>query len=108
MTEPNGLGGTFPRRRRFTAGTTLAIDWYSKKVRALLTSERAQSSEAAEQQDDRSAFLRRMAEAGTLRPAASLTGPDGQSLRSAVGFSETEGAMRVHSAGKMLHIIERR
>ncbi len=108
MTEPTELGGIFPRNRRFTVGTTLVIDWNTKRVRALLTSERGRSDEAMEQTADRSAFLRRMAEEGVLRPASNLKGPDGHNLLSAVGFSETDKAMKVCGTGKMLHVIERR
>ncbi len=107
MTEPNGLGGAFPAQRRFTVGTTLAIDWETKKVRALLTSDHAQYDEDAEQCEDRSAFLRGMAEAGVLLPAANLKGPDGKNLLSAIGFISTENAMRVRGTARMLHIIER-
>jgi hypothetical protein len=109
ITEPNPLGSRFPARRRLTNGTTLAIDWATHKIRARLTSNKAdRPTEAAEQRKARDEFLKMMTAEGILRPAAQSSGMDGKKLRTVVCFDETKGAMRVHSMANMLHLIERR
>ena len=44
--EPNPAGSWFPEKRQITVGTTLAIDWETRKVRARLTSSGRQQRRA--------------------------------------------------------------
>lgn len=66
--EPNPLGAKWPPLREAVAGTTLAVDWNTRRVRALLTTDRrARPHEDAALQEERTALLRRWAESGILR-----------------------------------------
>ncbi|HUP20466.1 MAG TPA: hypothetical protein VM778_10990 [Gemmatimonadota bacterium] len=98
-TEGNVLRGSIARRRRFVAGTTLAIDWESKRIRALLTSERGER-----QREERDGFLRRLQEADVLVPEDLARGPDGKALRGVVPFAVGDGHLRVYGTGRMLHV----
>lgn len=98
-TEENAVGGGLPRRRRFIAGTTLAIDWETKRIRALLTSERGER-----QQAERDGFLRRLLEEEVLVPEEEACGPDGRPVRGVVPFAVTEGHLRAWGTGRMLHV----
>jgi hypothetical protein len=107
--EPNALGVLFPAARRLMVGTTLAIDWETRQVRARLTTDRAgQPDEEAEQRQDRDQFLGLMADEGILRPAPRRIGPGGQELRSVIGADDIKGVMRVRGMARMLHIVGRR
>lgn len=98
--EANRLGGLFPRERQITVGTTLAIDWETRKVRALLTSDYGN----ARQQDDRDLMLTRLAGDGLLRLGNEAVGPDGKPLSTAIRAEATDGVMRVRGTSRMLHI----
>ena len=66
--EQNPLGNSLPEDREISVGTTLAIDWETKRVRALLTSDRrARPEEAEAQRSARDAMLRCLVETGELR-----------------------------------------
>jgi hypothetical protein len=108
--EENDLGARFDRRRRVTVGTTLAMEWPSDggtpRVRAVLTSDRTDRPEEQEQQhQDRTQLLRRLADADLLRMGGAAVAPDGRPLRSVVAATSANGAMRVHGAARMLHIV---
>ncbi|GAB4533780.1 MAG: hypothetical protein Kow0063_16220 [Anaerolineae bacterium] len=106
QSEPNPPGSFFPRRRAISVGTTLAIDWDTRRVRARLTSDHsARPQEQDEQQADRDAMLHRLADAGLLGLGSLALGPDGRPLRSVVGGQVADGLMRVRGAARMLHII---
>jgi hypothetical protein len=106
--EPNPTGSAFPDRRRITVGTTLAINWETKKVRAVLTSDHSnRPDELREQQEDRDKMLRRLLGEGLLKLGAQAVGPDGEPLRSVVSAESTHGYMRVRGAVRMLHIARR-
>lgn len=87
--EPNGPGSPFAGGRQITVGTTLAIDWETRTVRARLTSQWK-----GEQQADRDEMLRKLAAAGALEE-------DG---RSGVRVESSNGVMRVRATARMLHM----
>jgi len=104
--EPNGLGSRFPSRRRVTVGTTLAIDWDTKLVRARLTSDRrGRPEEEKEQRRDRHAMLCGLVEADLLKLDEDALGPDGRPLRAAVRAESTQDAIRVRGTARTLHIV---
>jgi hypothetical protein len=86
--EPNGAGVPIQGGRQVTVGTTLAIDWETRVVRARLTSEWS-----GEQQADRDEALKGLAAAGVLH-----TEGDGVRLES------LDGLMRVRGTARMLHL----
>lgn len=87
--EPNGAGvPNLPEKRQITVGTTLAIDWETRTVRARLTSQWTD-----EQQADRDEMLRKLAAAGTLAE-------DGPTAR----VETSSGLMRVRATARMLHV----
>ncbi|MCI0348451.1 MAG: hypothetical protein L0Z53_03410, partial [Acidobacteriales bacterium] len=88
--EPNEAGQGLPKKRRITRGTTLAIDWATKKVRALLTSEPAEQSQAG-----RDHFVRRLWEARELRLDEEALGPDGKPLLGVVQGRIQQQTLRV-------------
>jgi hypothetical protein len=98
--EENKAGPGLPSTRQITVGTTLAIDWESRKVRALLTAD----YQAREQQGDRDALLRRLLDEGVLRVGERALGPDGKVLCSAVHAEVMDGLMRVRGLARTLHI----
>jgi hypothetical protein len=79
--EPSGLPAPHPRERQVRRGTTVAVDWKTRRVRARLTSD-----STAGQRSDRDTLLRRMAGDGTLR------------------LETLDGVLRVRAAARMLHI----
>lgn len=80
--EPNGAGlpPGLPGKRQITVGTTLAIDWETRTVRARLTSQWT-----GEQQADRTEMLKKL---------ASLPG---------ARIESSNGLLRVRGTGRMLH-----
>lgn len=106
QSEPNPLGSGFPNQRQITVGTTLAIDWNTRQVRACLTSDHSQRpQEQREQRKDRDRMLQRLADQGLLQTGHLALGPDGRQLRTVVSAQSTNDLMRVRGAVRMLHII---
>jgi hypothetical protein len=104
--EPNSLGSQFPENRRFKVGTTLAIDWETKKVRALLTSgHNIYPNEESEQRSDRDIFLKKLVKQGYLVPSREAIGPDEKELQSVIGAANINGTMKVANMARLLHII---
>lgn len=112
--ERNHLGHFFPAERQITVGTTLAIDWETKKVRAIVTSDfserpsgsgRKRKADRQQQKLDRDLMLERLLDDGVLQLADQIGGPDGKP-RTALVSAETMGnLMRIRGAARMLHII---
>ncbi len=112
--EPNHLGQFFPEERQITVGTTLAIDWQTKRVRAIVTSdfsERPSGSkkqrklDRQQQKADRDLMLERLIDGGVLQLADQAGGPDGKQLASVVTAETMDNLMRIRGAARMLHII---
>jgi hypothetical protein len=98
--EPNAIGNGLPRHRRFTAGTTLAIEWSDEpRIRAVLTTGRAD-----EQRRETDAMLRDLVDTETLRVGDDALGPGGVPLRSVVTGDVLQGVLRVRGTGRMLHV----
>jgi hypothetical protein len=95
--ERNRLKG-LPDTRQVTVGTTMAIDWKTKTIRALLT------SEYRLQRNARDAMLRALDGQGMLLPMTELLGPGGKPLRHAIGYESANGVMRVRGVANLLHI----
>jgi hypothetical protein len=91
--EPNGAGVPYAGNRQVTVGTTLAIDWETRVVRARLTSEWG-----GEQPADRDQLLKKLADDGVLQAAGSA--PD----RPAIRAESMDGLMRVRGTARMLHL----
>jgi hypothetical protein len=87
--EPNGTGSPFAGKRQITVGTTLAIDWETRTVRARLTSQWQQG----EQPSDRDAMLKSLADSGALAEDGS----------SGLRVESSNGLMRVRATARMLH-----
>jgi hypothetical protein len=112
--EENHLGQFFPAERQITVGTTMAVDWETKKVRAIVTSDfserpsgsgRKRKADREQQKADRDLMLEGLLDAGVLQATADTRGPDGKP-RTALVSAETMGnLMRVRGAARMLHII---
>lgn len=102
-TEASDAGGGLPARRRFTRGTTLAIDWDTHQVRAVVT---GAGGEAARRSRD--AFVRRLLAADVLRLGAEALGPNGRPLRGVVFGDVVGGALRLRATARALHILAER
>lgn len=100
-TEPGATGDGLPGQRQVTFGTMLAIDWETRKVRALLTSDR---SVAARRQRDK--LLLHLKEKDLLRLGDDARGPDGRPLSGAIRGEVSEGVLRVVGTAHMLHMVE--
>lgn len=102
--EPNRVGENLPRRRRYLAGATLAIEWSDRpKIRALLRSGRNRAERA-----DTDKLLARLLAADALRLGDAALGPGGLPLRGVIAADVAAGALRVRSAGRMLHVTQER
>jgi hypothetical protein len=97
--EPSGLGSGYPGKRRITLGTTLAIDWKTKKVRARLTSD-----PSAGQCWDRDRLLRRLVADGVLKFDGAALGPDGHLLPSVICAEAQTGVMAVRGTARLMHV----
>ncbi len=98
--EPNPVGGGLPDRRRWMAGTTLAIDWETHRVRALLS-----TSRGGQERKDSTAILGRLLSDGVLQLDEAALGPEQQVLRGVVQGQVIDGALRMRGTGRMLHIV---
>ena len=112
--EPNHVGQFFPKERQITVGTTLAIDWQTKRVRAIVTSDFSERPSVSkkqralnreQQKTDRDLMLEHLIDEGVLRLADQAGGPDGQQLSSVVTAETMNNLMRIRGAARMLHII---
>ena len=97
--EQNPRARGLPGKRQITMGTTLAIDWETKTIRALLTSDTSQT-----QRNDRDDSLLRLHRNNRLAIGAEAIGPDGKELRT-VAVGEVSGDLiRIRKSARMLHI----
>lgn len=90
-TEDNPPAGRLPARRQITVGTTLVVDWQSRRIRALLTSDRS-----GRQARDRGEMLAGMVEDGELAADASAAG--------VLGLESSGDLMRLRRSATLLHL----
>jgi hypothetical protein len=101
--ERSASGFGLPKERCYMAGTTLAIDWSSRRVRACLTATRPTRARR-----DTDTFLHKLRAEGTLLLDEAALGPTGRPLQGAIQGQVLEGALRVRGAGRLLHITQER
>lgn len=104
--EENPRGLPVTRLRQITVGTTLVVDWETRRVRALLVADAAAppatSPAAARLEEDRNLMLGRLVAERRLR-----FGPDpAEDFGSAVRVESSGDLMRVRGAGRMLHLAD--
>jgi len=117
--EDSSLDSGYPRKRRITVGTTLAIDWKTGRILARLTNApperrllpfgreyRLRRQEYEQQRHDRDVFVRGLATRGLLKLGSDALGPDGRPLRSVVQADVIGDAMKTRGTGKTLHIAQ--
>lgn len=108
--------GRLPSRRRITVGTTLAIDWETRKIRALLTSDRGD-----DQRRDRDAMLARMLDESELDDGEldddeldddelddGALDDEPQPVREGLGVETAGGHLRLRASASRLHGFRRR
>jgi hypothetical protein len=101
QTEPNAGGTILPRYRHVRAGTTLAIDWETRVLRARLSTE-----PSPDQQKDRDTLLLRLIDEGVVRMGRNALGSDGRILRSAIQAETIGDTVRLHQTARALHIAK--
>ncbi len=98
--ERNVSAGGLPRKRRFTAGTTLAIEWGpTPLIRAVISTERTHRDRR-----DTDDLIRSLVDEDILRLGDRAIGPRDRPLQGVIAADITAGAMRIRSAARMLHI----
>ncbi len=102
-TEPIGVGGGLPAQRRFVRGTTLAIDWDTRNVRAVVT-----GAAGKELTHSRDLFLKRLLARDALRIGEQAKAPDGKPLRSVVAGDVIDETLRLRATARALHMFEER
>ncbi|UCC58375.1 MAG: hypothetical protein JSW14_00110 [Candidatus Bathyarchaeum sp.] len=122
--EPNPIGSGYPQKRVITVGTTLVIDWKTRKILARLTSSpptkyrlkcqkldsqqrKLARHEYKQQQAARDKFLRRLADEGILKIGKHAIDPTGQPRKSVVMAEVSGDTMRIRHTANMLHIVGR-
>ena len=101
--EAADVGASLPARRRIVRGTTLAIDWDTHQVRAIVTGGRSDAD-----RQSRDAFVRRLVAADQLRLGAEALRPDGRPRRGVVMGDVVDGTLRLRATARALHILSPR
>jgi hypothetical protein len=96
--EPNAVTG-LPSKRQVTAGTTLVLDWDTRAVRAVLTSDLGASQAHA-----RDAMIRRLVDTESVALDEHAIGPDGRPRSSVVEASTADGVLRLSGTNRTLHL----
>jgi hypothetical protein len=99
-TEKSRVGGGLPSERRVTRGTTLAIDWDKRIVRAVLTTDAAKALA-----DGRDELVAKLLDRDELAIGDAAMAPDGRLRRGVVPAQITEGALRLRSTARTLHLL---
>ena len=98
--EDNPPTGGLPRRRRYTDGTTLAIEWAPKPlIRAVVSTARTPKDRL-----DTDELIRALVDDDILRLGDRAIGPMNRPLQGAIAADITAGVLRIRSAARMLHI----
>ncbi|MCP3137068.1 gluzincin family metallopeptidase [Pyxidicoccus xibeiensis] len=104
VNEPDMVPGhALPDWRQVTFGTTLAIDCETRRVRALLTSDRSFTRKL-----ERDEMLRWLLDEDLLRMGDEALGPDSRPLATAIRGEVSGGVLRVLGTAHMLHVVEER
>lgn len=103
VTERSRVGGGLPKLRRLTRGSTLAIDWKRRLVRAVVRSEPAQADAL-----DRDAMVARLLDNEQIAIGGSALGPGGRQLRGVVRGDVAAGALRLRATARALHLLAER
>lgn len=96
--ERQDLGEDLPSQRQITVGSTLVIDWDTRKVRALL------QSDHQTQKRSRDRFLRRLIAEDRIRVGEEAMATRHRDLATAVRAEVSGNLMRVRGTARMLHI----
>jgi hypothetical protein len=100
--ELNAVAGV--PRRQLRRGTTLAIDWATRNVRAVVTTGRRTAAERAGERQAREGMLSRLIARDELRIGARAYGPDGRLLRGAVPAEVVGDTLAVRGVARSLHV----
>jgi hypothetical protein len=98
-TEPNKTDGGLPATRRVIGGTTLAIDWETKQVRALLT-----LGDSDDRRIQRDNFLKRLLAEDLLRTSDRAAGFMSRPMQPFARAEITGGALRVRGTACMMEL----
>lgn len=98
--EASGVGGGLPDKRRVTRGTTLAIDWEKRLVRAVLTTD-----QSVGMRHGRDKFIAKLLDREAIAVGGQSLAPDGRLRRGVVPAEITDGALRIRSVARTLHLL---
>jgi hypothetical protein len=98
--EPCDIPG-LPRQRQVTAGTTLAMDYQTATVVALLTTDLSGTQARA-----RDRMLRRLLDAELIELDELALGPDGLPRASVISGRSLDGVLRFAGTARTLHLTE--
>lgn len=118
--EKNPLGKRYPRERKITVGTTLVIDWKTRRILTRLTNapprrdmgryslseEERRINEYKEQRSSRDSFLTELVQKGILLIGQNSLKPDGKPLQSIVRAEVSRGVMSFKRTANMLYLTE--
>lgn len=88
--EEHDVGFGFASRWMHSVGTTLVLDWDTRRILSVLTTDQGENAHA-----DRDRTLRRWLKMGLLRAAEDAMGPDGQPRSDTIVARKAGKAMRV-------------
>lgn len=102
--ERNPQGSRLPNHRQISVGTTLAIDWETRRIRAILPSHAAvdRGQESTDQRIDRDAMIARLLAENKLRVGLEPD-DDKPGFSDAIRAEASGPLMRIRGSGRMLH-----
>jgi hypothetical protein len=103
-TEPNAAGPAGIPRRQLRRGTTLAIDWATRNVRAVVTTGSRTATARASERRARDGMLVRLTAGEELRIGPEAYGPDGKLLRGSVPAEIVGDTLEVRGVARTLHV----
>ena len=103
-TEPNAAGSAGMPMRQFRRGTTLAIDWATRNIRAVVTTGNRTAAARDNERRARDRMLTRLMATDELRIGEEAYGPDGKLLYGAVPAEIVGDTVAVRGVGRTLHV----
>ena len=103
-TEPNAAGPAGIPRRQLRRGTTLAIDWATRNVRAVVTTGSRTAAARASERRARDGMLVRLTAGEELRIGPEAYGPYGKLLRGSVPAEIVGDTLEVRGVARTLHV----